>query len=40
MFYADMGWDNATGVPTRATLEKFNLGYVADKLDSLGLLPA
>jgi aldehyde:ferredoxin oxidoreductase len=40
MFYAEMGWDNQTGVPTRATLEKFKLGYVADKLESLGLLPA
>jgi len=40
LFYAEMGWDNATGVPTRATLEKFNLGFAADKLEGLGLLPA
>ncbi|MCC4834818.1 aldehyde ferredoxin oxidoreductase [Shewanella sp. 10N.7] len=40
MFYAEMGWDKDTGVPTRATLEKFKLGYVADKLESLALLPA
>ncbi|MCK8044915.1 aldehyde ferredoxin oxidoreductase [Shewanella sp. 1CM18E] len=40
LFYAEMGWDQATGTPTRATLEKFKLGYVADKLESLGLLPA
>ena len=40
MFYDEMGWDRATGVPTRATLEKFKLGYVADKLESLALLPA
>jgi aldehyde:ferredoxin oxidoreductase len=40
LFYAEMGWDKATGMPTRATLEKAGLKYVADELDKLGLLPA
>lgn len=25
MFYEQMGWDTETGIPTRATLEKFGL---------------
>lgn len=40
MFYEEMGWDAKTGAPTRAALEKAKLGYVADELDKLGLLPA
>ena len=40
MFYEEMGWDAETGAPTRASLEKVKLGYVADELDKLGLLPA
>ena len=40
MFYAEMGWDVATGIPTRATLEKFGLGDMADKMEELGILPA
>jgi aldehyde:ferredoxin oxidoreductase len=40
MFYEEMGWDAKTGAPTRAALEKVKLGYVADELDKLGLLPA
>jgi aldehyde:ferredoxin oxidoreductase len=40
MLYAELGWDTATGMPTRATLEKLNLKDVADELDKLGLLPA
>lgn len=40
MFYEEMGWDPKTGAPTRAALEKCNLGYVADELAGKGLLPA
>ncbi|MDO4484452.1 MAG: aldehyde ferredoxin oxidoreductase N-terminal domain-containing protein [Clostridia bacterium] len=40
MFYTEFGWDVATGIPTRATLEKFGLGNVADELAAAGLLPA
>ena len=39
MFYAQLGWDQATGMPTRATLEKLALGDVADDLAKRGLLP-
>ncbi|MGE4261857.1 aldehyde ferredoxin oxidoreductase [Shewanella sp.] len=39
MFYEAWGWDSETGIPTRATLEKFGLGYAADKLAAKGLLP-
>ena len=39
MFYAEVGWDNATGVPTRASLEKLGLKDVADDLGKRGLLP-
>ncbi len=39
MFYQQFGWDEKTGAPTRATLEKFGLKDVADDLDALGLLP-
>ena len=38
MFYEAMGWDTETGIPTRATLEKFDLGDMADKLEELGLI--
>ena len=40
MFYKEMGWDEKTGAPTRATLERLNMKDVADELDRLGLLPA
>lgn len=40
MFYKEMGWDEKTGAPTRATLERLNLKNVADDLASLNLLPA
>lgn len=40
MFYEEMGWDIETGIPTRATLEKFGLGDMADKLVEYGILPA
>jgi len=39
-FYEAWGWDVATGIPTRATLEKFGLADVADDLEKNGLLPA
>ena len=39
MFYEEMGWDVTTGAPTRKTLEHYGLGYVADDLEKLGLLP-
>lgn len=39
MMYEEMGWDKVTGAPTRATLEKFGLKDVADKLASANLLP-
>ena len=38
-YYEAMGWDKATGWPTRATLEEMGLNDVADKLASLGKLP-
>ena len=38
MFYEAMGWDKETGIPTRETLEKFDLGDMADKLAELGLI--
>ncbi|MBI4786837.1 MAG: aldehyde ferredoxin oxidoreductase [Chloroflexi bacterium] len=40
MFYAEVGWDKATGMPTKATLDMLGLGYVADTLGKAGLLPA
>ena len=39
MLYKEMGWDEKLGCPTRETLEKFNLKDVADKLESMNLLP-
>lgn len=38
MFYEAMGWDKETGIPTRETLEKFDLQDCADKLAELGLI--
>lgn len=40
MFYKEMGWDEKTGAPTKATLEKLGLSDVAAELGKLGLLPA
>lgn len=40
MFYKEMGWDEKTGAPTRATLERLGMNDVADELGKLGLLPA
>jgi aldehyde:ferredoxin oxidoreductase len=38
-YYALRGWDIATGIPTRETLEETGLGYVARDLEKLGKLP-
>ncbi len=38
-FYKLEGWDTKTGWPTRTTLEKLGLGYVADELAAKGKLP-
>jgi aldehyde:ferredoxin oxidoreductase len=37
-YYAYRGW-NEDGIPTRATLDKLNLGYVADDFEKRGILP-
>ncbi len=39
MLYKEYGWDEKTGAPTRATLERLNLKDVADELEKLNLLP-
>jgi aldehyde:ferredoxin oxidoreductase len=39
MLYGQLGWDKATGMPTRATLERLDLKYIADDLAGRGLLP-
>lgn len=38
MFYEEMGWNVDTGIPTRETLERLDLGDMADDLDARGLL--
>lgn len=38
MWYEIMGWNKETGIPTRATLEKFGLGDMADKLEEMKLI--
>ncbi len=40
MFYQELGWDKATGAPTRRTYRKFGLGDVADELAKRKLAPA
>ena len=37
MFYDIFGWDKTTGVPTRETLEKFDLADMADDLEKRGI---
>ncbi|MCX7171623.1 MAG: aldehyde dehydrogenase, partial [Proteobacteria bacterium] len=39
MYYEFKGW-NSEGIPTRQTLEKLDLGYVADDLEQRGILVA
>lgn len=38
IYYGLEGWDKQTGQPTRESLESQNLGYVADRLESAGVL--
>ena len=40
MFYRPLVGTFKRGAPTRATPDKFSLGFVADKLAARGLLPA
>jgi len=37
-FYDAWGWDRKTGWPTRETLERFDLGDIADELEKIGKL--
>ena len=39
IYYELEGWDTATGLPTRKTLEDLDLKFVADELDARGKLP-
>ena len=39
LYYEELGYDKATGAPTRATLERLGMKDVADELQSLHLLP-
>jgi aldehyde:ferredoxin oxidoreductase len=39
LFYQEMGWDTATGAPTRAAYERVGLGLVAQALGEKSLLP-
>ena len=39
LVYENFGFDKATGWPTRETYEAAGIGYVADQMDALGLLP-
>ena len=36
-FYELRGWNKRTGVPTKETLEKLGLDYVADDLERAGV---
>ena len=36
-YYKHKGWNNE-GIPTRKTLEEYDLGYVADELERRGIL--
>ncbi|MBW2370294.1 MAG: aldehyde ferredoxin oxidoreductase family protein [Deltaproteobacteria bacterium] len=37
-YYELRGWDAATGIPSRETLEQIGLGYVTDDLEKMGKL--
>ena len=39
-YYKLRGWDLKTGIPTRETLEKLGLKYVADEIEKHGPYPA
>ncbi|UCE16657.1 MAG: aldehyde:ferredoxin oxidoreductase, partial [Candidatus Bathyarchaeota archaeon] len=38
-FYRLREWNKKTGIPTRKKLEKLELGYVADNLETHGIIP-
>jgi aldehyde:ferredoxin oxidoreductase len=38
IYYELRGWDKETGIPTKEKLKELGLGYVAKKLENLGLL--
>lgn len=38
-FFKVRGWDPETGIPTRDTLETYDLGFVADELEEYGPFP-
>ena len=38
-YYQLRGWDEKNGIPTRATLERLGLGYVADEFEKHGAYP-
>ena len=38
-FYEELGWDKETGIPTKATLDKFGLSDMAADLEQRGILP-
>ena len=40
LFYDVLGWDRATGAPTRVTLERLGMTAVADTLSAMKLMPA
>jgi aldehyde:ferredoxin oxidoreductase len=40
MLYEELGWDRATGAPTRKTYRKFGLDDVAHALAERKLVPA
>ncbi len=39
LYYNELGWDQATGWPLRSTWEKYELGYIADDMEKLQMLP-
>ncbi len=39
LFYDVLGWDRATGAPTRSSLERLGLRDVAGRLEAMGQLP-
>lgn len=38
-YYEFRGWSKETGIPAREKLEELELGYVANELGNLGVLP-
>jgi aldehyde:ferredoxin oxidoreductase len=33
LYYEMMGWESSTGIPTRGTLERLNIGWVSDLIE-------